>query len=116
MPRLRLLLAALLLIAFTLGVSAHAASMHGMPHAGGTAVALVHDHGLGKKSSPDGHKLSSQELCQIACSGAVAVLGGPMGPVARFAYAAQFALAPPAAFREMTRAPDPFPPRPVRIA
>jgi hypothetical protein len=105
---MRFLFAALLLVAFALGGPTHAARMDG-----GVAMAHVHDHGPGKaKCCPDGHELASDQSCQIACSGAVAVIHGPTGPLARPAYAVQYAAGPSAALRNRVRAPDPFPPKP----
>ena len=117
MARLRVLLAALLLVAFTLGTSTHAATIHGLTHEGAPTVTHVHDQGHGKgECCPEGHKLSSHKVCQLACSSALAVLDGPLQLSARIAYSTHFAAGLPTALRDVLRAPDPFPPRPDRIA
>lgn len=118
MPSLRILCAALLLLASTLAAPLHAATGHGTAFLGGTTAhspAHIHEDGKGN-CCPDHHKAGSPALCQLACSAAVAVLGLPQPLGTRFAYRVQFASGPPASSDGATVAPDPFPPKPSRIA
>jgi hypothetical protein len=114
MRLLRAVCAALFLVACTLGVPLHSAAAH---HFGGTThVAQVHDHGSGKPASHH-VKLGPGALCQLACCAAVAVLQAPFQAVgAPFAYAAEYGADPPASAHGALITPDPFPPKPSRIA
>ena len=120
MRGLRTLCAALLLVAFTLGVPLHSATAHGLAHGAGVTTlhsALVHDHARGKHCPDCPSKAGPGTLCQMACVGAVAVLGPPLLPLCtRLAHTVRFTAGPPASAQGATVAPDPFPPRPSRIA
>jgi hypothetical protein len=92
----------------------------GLAHvADGTAlydVAHVH-HAQDKPCRECPSKAGPGALCQMACAAAVAVLDTPapsLGPC--LAYAVQFAAGPPVPTQGAAPAPDPFPPRPSRIA
>jgi hypothetical protein len=120
MRSLRTLCAALLLIVFMLGVPLHDATAHGVAPMGTTTMrsAHVHDHGKGQ-CCPEHHRAKSGpgELCRAVCSTAVAVLDAPTPSLGtRLAYAVRFAAGPPTSARGATLKPDPFPPRPSRIA
>lgn len=117
MACLRLLLAALLLVAFTLGVASHTATAHGFQHLSEPQVAHLRHHDQGEGTCcPDGHKLSSHETCQIACSAAVALPAAPAELGARFTYIAQFGFGSSAPMHETMRVPDLFPPKRTAIA
>ncbi len=117
---LRILCAALLLLASALAVPLHAATAHGMVHLGAAtaqiSAAHIQHHGNGK-CCPDHHKGNAGALCQLACSATVAVLDARQHlDGTRAAHAVQFASGPPAWSDAATVAPDPFPPKPSRIA
>lgn len=119
MRGLRALCAILLFVAFALGVPLHSATAHGMAHhAGGTAMhAATHVHAHGKPCRDCPAKAGPGALCQMACSAVVAVLDAPSPSLGtRLAYAVRFAAGPPVSGQGATRAPDPFPPKPSRIA
>lgn len=119
MRGLRALCAALLFLAFTLGMPLHGATAHGMAPAGTATLHAAHAHDPGKgKCCPDHHaKAGPGALCQLACGAAVAVLDGPALHLGtRLAYLVRFAAGPSASGLGATPAPDPFPPRPSRIA
>lgn len=113
MRLLRALCAALLLVAFTVGVPLHTVTAHGMAPHSGAAMQVMHAHNQGTANH---HKPSPGALCQIACGAMVAVLSTPPRLGTQLAYAVQFAASPPAAGQGTTRVPDPFPPRPSLIA
>lgn len=121
MRGLRALCAALLFVAFTLGVPLHSATAHRMAHAaGGTtmqAAHAYHAHAHGKPCRDCPTKAKPDALCQMACAAAVAVLDAPAPSLGtRLAYAVRFAVGPPALAQSAIVAPDPFPPRPSRSA
>lgn len=116
MRGLRALCAALLLVVFALGVPLRSATAHGIAHA---AAVHVHDHAAhGKPCRNCPAKAGCGTLCQMACcASALAVLDPPVpGLGTRLAHAVRFAVGPPASARGATVAPDPFPPKPPRIA
>jgi len=112
---LRVLSAALLFLAFALGVPLHAATAHDVAAvASATHVAHSHEHG---SCCHEHHcKTRAGALCQMACAAAVAVLDNPPGIGTQLAYTVQFTTAPPASSPGVTLALDPFPPRPSPIA
>ena len=119
MRYLHALCAALLLVAFALGVPLHAATAHGMAVAGGPATQAAHVHHAGDpKCCPDHHhnKARPGALCQMACASALAVLDAPQHLGTRLAYAVRFAPGPSRADQGTIMAPDPFPPKPSRTA
>ncbi len=119
MRGLRVLCAALLFLAFTLGVPLHAATAHGTLPVGAPNAHVTHVHENGaKKCCHDRHgKAGSGALCQMACAAAIAVLDTlPQHLGTQLAYAVQFASGPPMAGNGVTLTLDPFPPRPSPIA
>lgn len=108
----RILCAALLFLAFALGVPLHAATAHAVSAASPvTHAAHSHDHG---KCCHDYHgKAGSVALCQMACAAAVAVLDNPPGLGTQLAYTVQFASSPSAASLGVTLSLDLFPPKPT---
>lgn len=121
---LRAACAALLFLAFAVGVPLRAAAAcdHGSAgtehraHVMAAHAAPVHDHG---RCCPGSHptKAGSSALCQMVCGAAVAVLDPPVPhPGTPFSYTVRFAADPSASAQGATPAPDPFPPRPSRIA
>jgi hypothetical protein len=119
MRGLRVLCAALLFLAFTLGVPLHAATAHGTLSVGVPTSHATHVHENGATKCCDDHhgKAGSGALCQMVCAAAIAVLDThPLGLGTQLAYAVQFASGPPMAGNGVTLTLDPFPPRPSPIA
>jgi hypothetical protein len=91
-----------------------------MTHAAGGATmhaAHVHADAHGKPCRDCPAKAGPGALCQMACAAAVAVLDAPAPSLGtRLAYAVRFAAGPPASAQGAIVAPDPFPPRPSRVA
>ncbi len=119
MRGLRVLCAALMLLAFTLGVPFHAATAHGTLPIGASIshVTHVHENGLTKCRHDHHGKTGSGALCQMACAAAIAVLDTlPLRLGTQLAYAVQFASGSPMASNGVTLSLDPFPPRPSPIA
>lgn len=119
MRGLQALCAALLFLAFTLGVPLHAATAHATLSVGAsTAHAThVHEHGATKCCHDHHGKTESGALCQMACAAAIAVLDTrPLRLGTQLAYTVQFASGPPMASNGVTLPLDPFPPRPPPIA
>jgi hypothetical protein len=117
MHGLRALCAVLLLIGFTLGFSVQAATDWPESASAGQLVHAAHDHGAPKSAADHhSHKSHLKAICVTACCGVIAVLGiapqlsMPVSRIAAF---------PPAAHSERAGAitiPEPFPPKPFRIA
>lgn len=123
MRGLRALCAVLLFVAIALGVSLRSATAHGMAHrAGGAAqdaaAVHVHSHAHERPCRDCPAKAGCGTLCQMACcTSALAVLDQPVPSLGmRLAHAVRFVAGPPASARGATVAPDPFPPKPSRIA
>lgn len=115
MRGLRVLVAALLLVAFTVGVPTHHAAAHGAAHLHTARAAHVHLH---SKPCPDcPAKPDPDWVCKIACAAALAVIGvAPVGTWSPHAYAIRFAAAPTRSPQGAAPSPDPFPPKRPRIA
>ena len=115
MRGLRAVCAALLLVAFTLGGPLHGAIAHGTG-AHTTHAAPGHVKADGKSCRDCPAKTGAGVLCQMACAAAAAVLDPPFQLEARSAHAMRFPASLPAAPLGAAIAPDPFPPKPSRIA
>jgi hypothetical protein len=113
----RVLFAALLFLAFTLGVPVHAATSHVCQPTGDASPAhTVAHHGKGHCCPDHDRKSGSSTLCQMACGVSLTIPEAPPMSGTRLAYAVQFTPELHAVRAGVSLPLDPFPPRPFRIA
>jgi len=113
----RILFAALMFVAVTLGASLHGVAARGVAGSGAHAVHSAHVAAEGLHCRPDHHGMSGLDAaCQLACEAAIPILGSSPRMDTRPAYAVQFASSVSAAGRGVTPVLEPFPPRPFDIA
>ena len=113
----RVLIAALLFLAFALGVPVHAATAHVGHSTGDTHLAdTVSVHAKGHCCPDHDRKGSTSTICQMACGAGLAIPQWPPMLGTRVAYAVQFTPELHGAKAGVTLPLDPFPPRPSRVA
>ena len=113
----RVLIAALLFLAFTLGMPMHAATAHVSQSTSNALPAYtIADHGKGHCCPDHDRKGKTSAVCQMACSAGLAIQEWPAMLGTHSAYAVQFNPELLAAKSGVTLPLDPFPPRPSRIA
>lgn len=113
----RIIITALLFLAFALGMPLHAATAHIRQSTGNAP--LVHTVVVnGKDHCCPNHdqKGGTSTVCQMACGAGLAIPESPPMLGTHLAYAVQFTPEPLAAKAGVSLPLDPFPPRPSRIA
>ena len=114
----RVIIAALLFLAFTLGMPLHVATANIGHPTNHVPVASTVAHDGMDHCCPDhrDQKGSTSTVCQMACGASLAIPQWPPMLGTHLAYAVQFAPELHAAKAGVILPLDPFPPRPSRIA